>query len=114
MTGEGRLAAETHALGLRTGSAVARTGDNHRALELGQGCEYSQDQLPVRRRGIDHRIGERLESGAGLADRIKNVEQIARASAAPSGTESASGRAREEGPTDRPVGARAARATMSG
>src|SRR6516165_5228987 len=37
MTVEGRLAAETHALGLRTGSAVAGAGENHRSLELRQG-----------------------------------------------------------------------------
>ena len=37
MTVEGRLAAETHALGLRTGSAVAGAGENRRSLELRQG-----------------------------------------------------------------------------
>src|SRR5262245_17454650 len=83
MRRELRRTPELHALGLRTRTAIASARLDQLALELGQAAKHSQHQSTVRRRGISPRIGERLEAGTGLADRIEDVEQIARRSSEP-------------------------------
>jgi len=76
MTGEGRLAAETHALGLRTGSAVACTGDDQRPFELGNTSEERQHQPAMRRGGVSPGIAKRFKPGALFADGMKDIQQV--------------------------------------
>ena len=68
MVGETRFATESHALGLRTGSAVACTGDDQRPFELGNTSEERQHQPAMRRGGVSPGIAKRFKPGALFAD----------------------------------------------
>jgi hypothetical protein len=74
--GQSRRPAEFHALGLGTGSAVARTGKDQLALELSQPAQDGQHQAPVCGRGVGPGIAQRLEAGTGLGDGVEDVEEI--------------------------------------
>src|ERR1700716_3823083 len=80
MGGKPWCPAETHALGLRSGSAVAGSGKDQLALELRKAAEHGEHQSAVGSRGVGPDIRQRLEPGASLADHIEDVQQVARTS----------------------------------
>src|SRR5262249_56979135 len=59
-------------------AAFPRSGADEFALELRQAAEHGQHQPAGRGCRVCPTVLERLEAGAGLADRVQNVEQVSR------------------------------------
>src|SRR5215469_548735 len=71
-------APELNALGLSPLPSLASPGLDQLALELSQAAEHRQHQPAMWRRGVGPGVGHALEARASLADRVEDVQQIAR------------------------------------
>jgi hypothetical protein len=83
MRGQGWRPAKPHSAGLSAGPALAGTGKDQLALEIRKSTQDGQHQAPMRSRGVRPCVGQRFEAGAGLGNRVENIEQVARGPSEP-------------------------------
>jgi hypothetical protein len=77
---EGSRTAEPNSTSLGAAPAVTGAGEDQGSLELGNAAQHRDQQLAMRRGGVGPGVGQRFEGGTSLADRIEDVEKVARGS----------------------------------
>src|SRR5262249_43628134 len=77
--GKLRTPSEPDTSRLRPLPAFASPRQDHAPLKFSERCQHRKDQLPMRARGINHRISERTEASTGFAYSVQGIEQITNA-----------------------------------
>jgi hypothetical protein len=72
MSGELWLPPEPNSPSLRP--SFIGSGKDHRSLEFRQRSKYSEDQLSMGRRGVNHRISQASEPCTGFAYGIEDID----------------------------------------